>query len=220
MKPRYRFAASWPCTTRRTANCPHVRPLRSGIPVRACGARGVAVQTRLLRGLTCGQPARVRLDRRIVGSASACRAWARQDRRKPCGYCEPDAGETRFPQRLTSPRSARRQPTPSTALREHARRTGGPAHGGSAATLDTPATWSRSGVRLSALTSAPAGKVESGFVARPPSRGVGSTWERATRRLAWRPEERREQDTSARAPPRLPVAGPRSSRPGPCLRLP
>jgi len=95
-----------------------------------------------------------------------------------------------------------------------------PTHGGSAATLDTPATWSRSGVRLSALNSAPAGKVESGFVARPPSRGVGSTWERATRRLAWRPEERREQDTSARAPPRLPVAGPRSSRPGPCLRLP
>ena len=42
--------------SRVTADCPHVRPLRSRVS-RARRWRGwVAVQTRLLRALTCGQP--------------------------------------------------------------------------------------------------------------------------------------------------------------------
>ena len=109
-----RLVRRWP------ADGPHVRPLRSRISRARLRRRWVAVQTRLLRALTCGPPAglgseRVRI-RRPRGGCGHVRAGGHR-----VGTASQSASEMRCPQRLTCPHSTR---LPSRTRRSVRRRTG------------------------------------------------------------------------------------------------
>jgi len=91
----------------RPVDCPQVRPLRSRISRARLRRRWVAVQTRLLRALTCGPPAgySTRRNECVSGPRGGC-GHVRAGENRVCTASQ-ITGETRFPERLTWPHSTR-----------------------------------------------------------------------------------------------------------------
>src|SRR4051812_30442787 len=105
---------TWPHSTRLSvtdavrrspADCPHVRPLRSRISVRACGAGGSQYQHGSFGLSHAGSRLVVRLDDRAHQARVSTAATSGPQ--KPCWYCEPHVARDAVAQRLTWPHSTR-----------------------------------------------------------------------------------------------------------------